>query len=244
MAPKVERVPPPFMQIVESFREQIQRGALVQGAQLPPIPAIAREAGVASATAAKAVRQLQREGFVRTSNQGTFVDLGSRLTSGSDRLHMLRAIGNGLRPGERVDVVGAEVMRAPSDVATVLAVAEGGEVVRRRRVYRDEAGVVAVSTSWLPGAFAGVAPELLSSGPLPKMTFGLIEERTGRRASRRSDEVTLQPVPTDVAVHLGVEAGTQALVMTNRYWDQHGDPIEYAVDFLSAGRKLSAECDM
>jgi GntR family transcriptional regulator len=29
--------------------------------------------------------------------------------------------------------------------------------------------------------------------------------------------------------------------MTNQYWDQNGDPIEYALDFLGAGRELSAE---
>jgi hypothetical protein len=29
--------------------------------------------------------------------------------------------------------------------------------------------------------------------------------------------------------------------MTNRYWDQNGEVTEYALDFLGAGRELSAE---
>lgn len=241
MSPHVERVPPPFMQIVERFRTEIQNGVRKPGDRLPSIKEIARDADVATATAAKAVRQLQREGYVRTSSQGTFVDLGNRLTTGSDRLQMLRATGGSLRSGEQVEVVGAELLSVSGVIADMLDVNDGGEVIRRRRVYRDPDGVVAVSTSWLPGVLIGNAPELLEPGPLPKMTFGLIEERTGRRVVRRSDRVSVRPVPPDVAPHLGVEAGTQALAMENRYWDQNGDPVEYALDFLGAGRELSAE---
>ncbi|MGW7657659.1 UTRA domain-containing protein, partial [Streptomyces tendae] len=105
-------------------------------------------------------------------------------------------------------------------------------------------GVVALSTSWLPGEFAAAAPELLSTGPLPKMTFGLIEERTGRRAVRRRDVVAIKEVPDDVAPLLGVTPGTSALSMTNHYWDQHGDTTEYAIDYLGTGRTLSADYDL
>jgi GntR family transcriptional regulator len=76
------------------------------------------------------------------------------------------------------------------------------------------------------------------------MTFGLIEERTGRRASRRRDTVSLRPVPDDVAGLLETEPGTVVLTMTNHYWDQHGEPTEYAVDYLGVGRDLSSEYDL
>lgn len=35
-----------------------------------------------------------------------------------------------------------------------------------------------------------------------------------------------------------------SLAMSNYYWDQHGSVIEYATDFLGAGRKLTAEYDL
>lgn len=241
MTPKVERVPPPFAQIVERFRTQIREGVLEQGAQLPSIVAIAREAGVATATASKAIQQLQREGYVRTSNQGTFVDLQKKLTRGSDRLQMLRVSGSSLRPGERVDIVGAGLAQAPDEVATALDVPCGSDAAWRRRVYRDDVGVMTVSTSWLSKTLAEFLPELLDAAPLPKMTFGLVEERTGRRVVRRSDTVAIRSVPADVAPHLGVEPGEPALTMVNRYWDQNGDPVEFALDFYGAGRELSAE---
>lgn len=76
------------------------------------------------------------------------------------------------------------------------------------------------------------------------MTFGLVEERTGRRAVRRRDIVAIRPVPDDVASVLRVDAGTPALTMTNCYWDQDGAATEYAVDFLAGDRELSAENDL
>lgn len=241
MTPKVQRALPPFLQIAEDFRAKIKDGVLLQDAKLPSIADIAREWEVATATAAKAIKQLQDEGYVRSSSQGTFVDLGRKLTSGPDRLQMLRATGSGFRPGETVEIISAGLVPAPSHVAEALQVEEGAQVVQRRRVYRDDDGVVAVSTSWLAGQLAEAAPELLEVGPLPKMTFGLIEDRTGRRAVRRRDVVGMCAVPDDVSEVLGAEPGAQALTMTNQYWDQHGETTEYAQDFLGAGRELSAE---
>ncbi|MET8334595.1 UTRA domain-containing protein [Streptosporangium canum] len=107
--------------------------------------------------------------------------------------------------------------------------------------YYDDRGVVALSTSWLPGELAEAAPELLVAEPLPKMTFGLVEDRTGRRAVRRRDTVAVKPVSEDVSPVLGVESGRPTLTMTNHYWDQRGDVTEYAVDFLGPGRELSAD---
>ncbi|WP_280239758.1 GntR family transcriptional regulator [Nocardia abscessus] len=241
MSPSLERPAPAYMQIAEHFRMLIKNGELPEGAKLPSVVEISQGWQVASATAAKALGQLRSEGYVQSNNQGTFVSIAHKQTTGPDRLQMLRATGNGYRPGETAEVVSAELIEADSSVAQALSIDEGSSVIRRRRVYRDDLGVVTVSTSWLPGQFANAAPELLSTEPLPKMTFGLVEERTGRRAVRRRDVVALHPVPADVATTLGVDADTPSLTMTNLYWDQNGDPTEYAVDFLGTGRELSAE---
>lgn len=76
------------------------------------------------------------------------------------------------------------------------------------------------------------------------MTFGLVEERTGRRAVRRRDVVAIQPVPEDAAPLLRIEVGCPALTMTNNYLDQNGDATEYVVDFLASDRELSAEYNL
>ncbi|MGX2994951.1 GntR family transcriptional regulator [Streptomyces sp. JNUCC 64] len=244
MAPRVRRELPPFMQIANHFRQRIVDGELAEGARLPSIAEISEQWGVATATAAKAVGQLRTEGYVRSSTQGTVVDLGRRQTTGPDRLLMLRAGAGGLRPGERVEILGAGLEPASEEVAAALGTEPGGPVVRRWRRYVDDAGVVAVSVSWLPGTFAESAPELLSPGPLPTMTFGLVEERTGRRAVRRRDALAVRPLPSGMAEALDTPAGTPVLTWTNHYWDQHGDVTEYATDFLGGDRVLTVEADM
>ncbi|QEU93258.1 GntR family transcriptional regulator [Streptomyces kanamyceticus] len=244
MTPRVQRAAPPFMQIADHFRQQIIDGVLTQDTKLPSVADIAEEWGVATATAAKGLKQLQAEGYVRASTQGTFVDLGRKLTSGSDRLQLQRATGSGFRPGERVEIVAASLMPAPAEVAEALGLEEGASVIRRQRRYLDDEGVITLSTSWLSGGLAEQAPELAVAETLPKMTFGLIEDRTGRRTVRRRDVVGLKPVPEDAAELLGVEAGSPALTMTNYYWDQDGSMVEYATDYLGAGRQLTAEYDI
>ncbi|WP_280254729.1 GntR family transcriptional regulator [Nocardia wallacei] len=241
MSPTVNRPAPPYLQIADHFRTLIKNGELAEGARLPTVAELATGWGVAAGTAAKAITQLRTEGYVTSSNQGTFVSIAHKQTTGPDRLQMLRATGNGYRPGESVEVVSSELAEATPDVAAGLDISENASVVRRRRVYRDDQGVVTISTSWLPGEFAESAPELLSTDPLPKMTFGLIEERTGRRAVIRRDVVALRPAPSDIATLLGVQTETPCLTMTNIYWDQNGEPTEYAVDYLGPNRELSAE---
>ncbi|WP_308170194.1 GntR family transcriptional regulator [Acrocarpospora catenulata] len=241
MSPRLQRPAPPYVQITEHFRREILEGVLTEGHKLPSVAEIARDWGVATATAAKALTQLRSEGYVRSSNQGTFVSISRKQTTGPDRLQMLRATGNGYRPGERAEIVSAGLISVPAGVAEVLGVSEAARVIQRRRRYLDDEGIVALSTSWLPEDFADAAPELLGTDPLPKMTFGLVEERTGRRAVRRRDVVAIRSVPEDIASLIGLSPDAPVLTMANTYWDQNGDVTEYAVDFLGLGRELSAE---
>lgn len=204
-----------------------------------------RTEGVSTATATRVAAVLRAEGFAETvPGIGTVVAQPRNLTTGPDRLQMLRATGDGLRPGERTEIIGASLVPAPRHVADALDLDEGADVVRRQRAYYDDLGVVALSTSWLPGQLASAAPELLEAAPLPKMTFGLVEERTGRRAVKRRDVVAIKPVPEDAAALLDLAAGTPALTMTNYYWDQHGNATEYAEDYLGHDRPLFAEYDL
>ncbi|TQE33579.1 GntR family transcriptional regulator [Streptomyces ipomoeae] len=236
---------PPYRRIAAKIREQIERGELQPGDRIPSVREIMRTEGVTTATATRVAAVLRADGFVESvPGIGTVVTVPRKLTAGSDRLQMLRAGGTGFKDGERVEIIGAGLVPAPEAVAVALGIEEGTPAVRRRRRYLDDQGVVTVSTSWLHPTLAEAAPELLEAGPLPKMTFGLIEERTGQRAVRRRDTVTLEPVPEELADLLEAEAGSPALVMTNHYWNQHGDVTEYAVDFVGHDRELSAEYDL
>jgi GntR family transcriptional regulator len=236
---------PPYQRIAAQIIARIESGELQPGDRVPSVSQIMETEGVSRATAARVPGVLRAEGYATaTPGVGTIVTKPKKLTAGADRLAQLRAGGLGLGDNERVEIVGADMEPATQEVADALGLEVGADVIRRRRRYLDDTGVVTVSTTWISGALADAAPELLSTERLPKMTFGLIEERTGRRASRRRDTVALRPVPEDVAGLLETEPGTVVLTMTNHYWDQNGEPTEYAVDCFGVGRELSSEYDL
>ncbi|WNI18274.1 GntR family transcriptional regulator [Actinacidiphila sp. ITFR-21] len=236
---------PPYQRIAAQIKGQIERGELRPGDRIPSVRDIIRDENVSVATATRVAAVLRAEGYAETiPGIGTVARMPSKITTGPDRLQLQRTTGSGFRPGERVEIVSAEMAPASAEVADALEVDEGSSVVQRRRRYLDEEGVIALSTSWLPKELGEAAPELISTGPLPKMTFGLIEDRTGRRAVKRRDVVSICPVPEDVAPLLNVEAGSLALSMANTYWDQHGHVTEYARDFMGADRELAADYDL
>ncbi|MEU6852769.1 GntR family transcriptional regulator [Actinacidiphila alni] len=236
---------PPYQRIAAQIKGQIDRGELRPGDRIPSVRDIIRDEGVSVATATRVAAVLRAEGYAETiSGIGTVARMPSKITTGPDRLQLQRTTGSGFRPGERVEIVSAGMVPASAEVADALEVEEGSSVVQRRRRYLDDEGVIALSTSWLPAELGEAAPELTSTGPLPKMTFGLIEDRTGRRAVKRRDVVSIRPVPEDVAKHLAVEIGSLALSMANTYWDQHGQVTEFARDFMGSGRELAADYDL
>jgi DNA-binding GntR family transcriptional regulator len=154
---------------------------------------------------------------------------------------MVRRGGSGLLDGESVEFVEARSEVAAQEVADALGVGSGEEVVLRRRRYIDAAGVSVVSTTWISAALAERLPEFTRPEKLPKMTMGLIEERTRRRASHQRETHSIGAVPSDIAVHLDVEPGERVLKVTNRYLDQDGEPTEYAIDWHAPGRSWVAE---
>lgn len=236
---------PTYRRIANDVIGKIRRGELRPGDEVPSVNDMMEREGVSRATAARVTSVLRSEGWVMAA-PGTKTRVADRkeIIPGADRLRMLRAGGSGLADHERVEFLDAERLAAPADVAVALSITEGSEAARRRRRYVDDAGAIVVSATWVAAPTADAAPEFLQPEPLPKMTFGLIEERTGRRASKQRDEVSVQPTPDDVAEHLGVETGTPVLRMVNHYWDQDGEPTEYAVDHYAPGRQLSAEYEL
>src|ERR1017187_5822524 len=71
--PEADRPVPVYAQITNHYRAAIRDGLLVPGQQLPPITQLAAEWNVSVSTAAKAISQLQVEGAIWTSPQGSFV---------------------------------------------------------------------------------------------------------------------------------------------------------------------------
>jgi DNA-binding GntR family transcriptional regulator len=65
---------PPYQQVADDLRADIESGRLAPGAQLPALPTITSEYGVSTGTARSALNVLREAGLVVTrQGQGTFV---------------------------------------------------------------------------------------------------------------------------------------------------------------------------
>lgn len=73
---------PPYEQIRQQIRIMVAHGTLADGDRLPTISQLANDLGIAPGTVARAYRELEAEGLVRSTRRaGTFITgPGSRVT--------------------------------------------------------------------------------------------------------------------------------------------------------------------
>ncbi|MBO0684945.1 MAG: TetR/AcrR family transcriptional regulator C-terminal domain-containing protein [Candidatus Dormibacteraeota bacterium] len=122
---------PPYLQIAEELRRQIEAGELAPGQRVPSTRAIVERWGVAMATATKVLTELRREGLVRAvPGVGTVVDVQSRPKPATPAPRR-QGISDGGPTSERIVAAGIAV-----------ADAEGLGAVTMRRV----AGEVGIAT--------------------------------------------------------------------------------------------------
>lgn len=234
--PRAARTPPPYIQIQDHYRSQILDGTLPEGARLPSIAEIAREWEVAAATAAKAVSGLQVEGYVYSTNQGSYTTLGKGAQSAHDRIEARRR-GADMPTGHRIDITGAELVTAPVYVAELLGIdPDGAQVARREWTTYEGPNPVRLSVSWYPGELADRIPQLATDEPGDALAW--IEQATGRRPTAGRDFLEAREADVREARSLGVKPGDTVLAGTHVWSDDEG-VIEYGEWVLPRKRVVS-----
>lgn len=232
---------PPYSRIAGHYRDLIESEALPPGKLLPSIKAIAEEWGVSSGTVEKALRVLREEHLVKgVHGIGTEV-LGPRvpLSTGTERHQRSSRTQSSWGDGETSSNHTGDVVAAPKEIANVLAIAPGSDVIRRCRTYRDAHGIVAHSTSWIPAEFGILIPALKRNERLKGgLSLDLIARATGRKVAVRVDEERAQLATEQDLELLGLEPETVAaiLVLTASFLDADGQVLEHGVDLGAPGR--------
>lgn len=229
--PELEQALPKYVQIANAIRDQIARGDLRPGDEVPSERAIAVSWNVARPTATKALNHLRVAGLVDArQGAGTFVRRSLRLHSrAGDRYARSRQAGTIYAPGEYAEITAADVTGAPDHVAAALGLDAGAQAVRRRRVTRGPNGPVELSTSWFGPSLADDAPRLLDKERIREGTLAYIEGITGRRAEYARDEMAarLSTVDERRALDLG-RRPSAVLVVRHVVYDSTNKPLEFA----------------
>ncbi|GHC37910.1 hypothetical protein GCM10010507_09320 [Streptomyces cinnamoneus] len=218
----------PYMRLAAEFRRRILDGELPEGTKLPNHRTLAAEHGVAVATLQKALGQLQVEGYIRTSQRGTYIANAPKAgSSGYDRITRVLRTGSVLGDGESVIVTEAHLVAPPLYVADIFDLDEGDQVVRRQWHTGRGQQRLMLAVTWYPAEFAVSVPDLLSTaaGKAPGLLPRIIEA-TGRRPVEGRDDMHARDAEPREADFLGLKTGTPILAGAHRLWDDQGI-IEY-----------------
>ncbi|WP_432158238.1 GntR family transcriptional regulator [Streptomyces sp. bgisy153] len=129
---------------------------------------------------------------------------------------------------------------APAEIAELLGVAAGDEVVvRARRMYVGER-LVQLADSYIPGFVAEAAPAVAQ---LDTGVGGIISRMSEVGLAQDSvvEDVEQRPATAEQAEALGVQSGDQLLTITHTGVTQDGRVVEVTRHTLGPGWKLRFE---
>jgi len=219
---------PPHQQIAATLRSQIVSGAYPPGERLPSIPALTERFGVAKQTVQRAIDQLRLEGAVVTKpGSGTYV-------RGTRRRHAQLSRGRyGTVRGYHADrqtryrqqtyAVGAQA--PPTDVARAFGVPQERSLLVRRHLVRDGEQPVELGATWLSPETAAGTP-LDRRDPLERPLYQVVEDATGRRYGKATDQITARLASPDEARLLRIRPDTPVLVLLHVGYDTGGVTLE------------------
>lgn len=222
-----------YQQIAADLRSSIASGDFPPGAALPKIADLMRRYNVARGTVREALRVLTSEGLVTTvRGSGTIVrkpplrmprrqyTLG--LQSGS-RLGpwQIACIEAGVVP--RAEMVGVERTSAPADIAELLKIAAGDDVIRRRRHMYGDDDLVQIHEWWAPVSLT--AGSQLESDDI--VTGGTYSEwlRVGREPKEIDETISVR-MPTPDEANLMGDPGAPVMCIRRVTRDRSGTPLE------------------
>jgi GntR family transcriptional regulator len=227
--PKIEETQPKYLQIAHHIRDQILRGDLRPGDEVPSERQLAADWNVSRPTAARSLEALSHQGLVeKRQGSGTYVR-GLEVNRRARELYgRAKQTGKIYTPGEYAVITSAGWLDAPEHVVEALNLAPGGRAVHRRRVTNNESGPITLSTSWFGAEVGERAPKLLEPDRIREGTLMYVENMTGRQGSYAEDRMCARTATDDEAADLKLPAGSAVLIVHHVVYDLQDRPLEFA----------------
>lgn len=228
--PELEQVRPKYLQIAGHIRDQITRGDLLDGAEVPSERELAATWSVARPTAARALETLRQQGLVESrQGSGTYVRAHQGVPRARERYDRARDLGTMYGANESVEFLAAEIIAGPEHVTEALQVPAGSRVARRMRLLRGAGGrPIELSTSWFSAQVAEQAPRLLAPERLRGGTGKYVAEVTGRAHKYARDQVSARLATSEERERLELANSAEAvLVYRLTAYDADDRPVQF-----------------
>lgn len=215
---------PLYARVEATLTEEITGGQLREGSQLPSEDSLIRRFAVSRTTIRQAIQNLTKRGLVEIRRgKGTFVTrpkIVQELTALTGFVEDMRAAGRS--PTARV--LEKKVVAASEAVARHLALREGSQVVRIRRVRLADGNTVSFDETYLPRA---IGEKIMSDDLEAEPIFSLLEEKYSIplvEAEYRLEAIAANGV---VARALGVRVGSPVFFIERTSYRAGHEPIDY-----------------
>jgi GntR family transcriptional regulator len=222
----------PNLRIAEHYRQQIRDGILRPGDRLPSVRELSEQHGAATATIRSAMGWLRTEGWIVTTQRGSYVAQETVNTAApADRLERVRRTGSILGTGETKRVSSAALIVPPLYVAELFDQDPSEQVLRREYVIGSGHQRLALEVDWYPPQFAQLVPDLTSTAPGPASSehpgrgndlLSQIEQATGRTVTHGRDAMHSRACDQREASALVIPIGAPILAGAHEWSDAQG----------------------
>lgn len=227
--PELQEVLPKYLQVANHYRDQIASGALAPGDEIPSERQLTVEWGISRPTATRALAALRNQGLVESRRgSGTYVRERVQLhRRARDRYLRSRESGRIYAPGERAEIVDAEMAPLPEWVAEEFGLRAGEQGIRRHRITFSDDHPTETSTSWFSPELAEGAPRLLRAERIRAGTLAYVEQATGRVAKYARDHLSARLATSTERRELSLRGRAAAVLVVQHVVVDDGDrPLE------------------
>lgn len=236
---------PAYRQIADHLRAAILSGELGAGAQLPSERALMDSYKAARGTVRQAIATLRTEGLVDIEHgRGAFVRrrppvqrkaydrFARRHRDAGKAAYLAELEEEGRRP--EVQVLEIAPSPAPAEIARLLQVPEGSQVLVRRRRYLADGQPMEIATSYLPWELVQ-GTKITETDTGPGGIYARLEEM-GYRLKRFTEDVRARmPLPEEARA-LQLPAGVPVFVLIRVAYDSEDTPVEICDTVMAADR--------
>lgn len=234
---------PKYRTIAQFYRNRVTSGELPPGTTLDSRRKLAQRHGTSRVTMDKVVDLLTAEGILEPSDgnrRPIVADISRRTATVQDRVQNAATNGRALGDKEESKILSVEMKPCPADLAPLLGVEPGQDVLCRARLNLVNGKPVATGYSYYPPEVVKRTPELREPVSIPSGSRELAAERMGSKQKDCFSIVTSR-LASDHEREL-LELGGSYNVVTQvarRVLLANQKTVEVAVKVFEGGRPVS-----
>jgi len=223
---------PLYVQLEQIIRSQIITGEFMPDEQIPTDKDLAETYCVSVITTRQAILNLVNEGLLtRRQGKGTFVVERPIEIKNIKTLYLRGGVNNILPEGlgtQKVKVLDMIRMKPPSNVAKLLGLKQGQEIMRARRTRSDNEMVISYVRNYLPMEIG----EKIRKEDLSKHTIiHVFREQLGVPLSNGIQHIRAISADFDVASALSISISSPVLYVETLYFIEKETPVEFTQSF-------------